>query len=376
MTLALRKASTSFRSGDPMRLFLRLLAITAVFFFTCLAWLGLGGMMEARSSAQRSALSGQVADLWGTPLRQRAPQLTFRWETRETHTDWVTDSRTGKKRERTRELVHQHERPVHLSQSRIKAAVELDQRRKGLLWFPLYNIDFDAVYGYTHDTAESGRIEIQFPFPSQAGFFDDFRFEVEGALDPNTQPSQGVVTRVIEVEPGQEITAQLGYRSRAMSNWVYLPADRVTELRDFQLALTTDFADIDYPSFTLSPTSRSRAGEGWNLSWDFNSVVTGHGMGMVMPQRIQPGELAAELAYTAPISLLFFFAIIFVLSVLKGLDIHPLNYALLAGAFFSFHLLFGYLADHLAIELGSWLKMSFVCACLNSISIIWTIAPP
>jgi len=68
-----------------------------------------------------------------------------------------------------------------------------------------------------------------------------------------------------------------------------------------------------------------------------------------MPERIQPGELANQLTATAPISLLLFFVLLFALSVLQKLDIHPANYLAIAGAFFSFHLLFAYCVDHVHI---------------------------
>jgi inner membrane protein involved in colicin E2 resistance len=40
------------------------------------------------------------------------------------------------------------------------------------------------------------------------------------------------------------------------------------------------------------------------------------------------------------------------LATLKGIDIHPVNYLLLAGGFFVFHLLFAYTADRLTVELA------------------------
>jgi inner membrane protein involved in colicin E2 resistance len=70
---------------------------------------------------------------------------------------------------------------------------------------------------------------------------------------------------------------------------------------------------------------------------------------MIMPARIQPGELAQSLSFSAPISLLFFFLVIAVLAKLRNLDIHPVNYFFLGAAFFAFHLLFAYSVDHLPI---------------------------
>ena len=46
----------------------------------------------------------------------------------------------------------------------------------------------------------------------------------------------------------------------------------------------------------------------------------------------------------------FFLLVLEALGALRGIVIHPVNHAFLAAAFFAFHLLFSYTADHLAIE--------------------------
>ena len=69
-----------------------------------------------------------------------------------------------------------------------------------------------------------------------------------------------------------------------------------------------------------------------------------------MPQKINPGPMAARISFFAPVSLGFFFFLIFVISTLRGIDIHPMNYFFLAAAFFGFHLLLAYLVDHISIH--------------------------
>jgi inner membrane protein involved in colicin E2 resistance len=86
-------------------------------------------------------------------------------------------------------------------------------------------------------------------------------------------------------------------------------------------------------------------------------------MGVVTPTRIQPGELASEMSYSAPISLGFFMLWMFVLSLLRGIDLHPINHLFLAAAFFSFHLLFAYTADRLPVE-GAFALASVVSVTL------------
>ena len=60
--------------------------------------------------------------------------------------------------------------------------------------------------------------------------------------------------------------------------------------------------------------------------------------------------MAGRISYFAPVSLFFFFFLVFILSTLCGKDLHPMNYFFLASAFFSFHLLLAYLADHISIH--------------------------
>ena len=55
------------------------------------------------------------------------------------------------------------------------------------------------------------------------------------------------------------------------------------------------------------------------------------------------------MSFSAPISLLFFFTILFVLGTLRKIDFHPIHYVFVAAAFFAFHLLFGYSVDLLQI---------------------------
>ena len=128
--------------------------------------------------------------------------------------------------------------------------------------------------------------------------------------------------------------------------------------------MTTDFADFDFPPSTLSPSTRERTASGWKLVWAFQQVVTGHAIGISTPQRIQPGQLAAALSFSAPVSLLFFFLLLLrARGGCGGLDIHPVNYLFLAAAFFAFHLLFAYSVDHLTIGVAFALSSAVSASC-------------
>jgi inner membrane protein involved in colicin E2 resistance len=42
----------------------------------------------------------------------------------------------------------------------------------------------------------------------------------------------------------------------------------------------------------------------------------------------------------------------FIITTMRGIELHPMNYFFLAAAFFSFHLLLAYLVDHVSIHLS------------------------
>jgi inner membrane protein involved in colicin E2 resistance len=106
------------------------------------------------------------------------------------------------------------------------------------------------------------------------------------------------------------------------------------------------------PDFALSPTTRERAGAGWDLRWNYASLVSGSNVSVKMPEHLQPGPVAGRISMFAPVSLLFFFFLLFLLTALRGVDLHPMNYFFLAAAFFSFHLLLAYLVDWVSIHLA------------------------
>jgi inner membrane protein involved in colicin E2 resistance len=123
-------------------------------------------------------------------------------------------------------------------------------------------------------------------------------------------------------------------------------------VKDLHLLVKTDFGGFDFPDNSLSPTEKRQTSEGWELKWDYQNLVSGFDIALRMPQKLQPGPLAGRISYFAPVPLFFFFFLVFILSTLRGIDLHPMNYFFLACAFFAFHLLLAYLCDHVSIHAG------------------------
>ena len=346
-----------------MRGFLNLFGIGVVWLMAVAAWMALGGVTLNRGNTQKGSLREKVNDLWGQAQTQRAPVVSYRREIPPPEPEPEPPLTPGAKRAaaaKVKDAAAKKPEPpryendavkANLASTRAKAELHSDPRRKGLVWYALYDVLFSAEYAYVHEDDRPGLLRVELALPGEGAVYDELVFSVDGedrsaALD--AQP--GSLIYELRVRPKQRVAFRAGYKSRGIDSWRYQPAAAASRLNDFHVELVTDFDKIDFPSETLSPSRREKRGNGLALSWDFRQMVTGQGIGMVMPSHIQPGELAAALSFSAPVSLLFFFAVVFVLATLRNIDVHPINYLLIAAAFFAFHLLFAYLVDHVSVE--------------------------
>ena len=139
-----------------------------------------------------------------------------------------------------------------------------------------------------------------------------------------------------------------------MENLIYYITpdnDDINQINDFSLKMITDFKNYDFPKDMMSPLEKKEIDNGYELIWKFNKAVTGKDIGIVIPNKLNPGEIVSRATFFAPVSLLFFFIVLFVISIILKVDMHPMNYFFLAATFFSFHLMYSYFSDHINIYL-------------------------
>lgn len=332
-----------------MRQALRLAALLFIFVTASMAWMVLGATTAARSSDATYSLRSKVASLWGESLDLRAPAAQAAWQALESRTETWTDDE-GVERSRVVQVPVTRTETAAPSGTEIEMTIDEDIRRKGLVWFPLYDVDFAGRWVFTYGRPEAGELRVTWDFPASDGFYDDFAVLVDGVELADTSIVSNTVQFAVPAQPGQVFDVAVRFRSRGNEQLVYHPAHGVSELEAFSLVLHTDFDDIDFPSGTLSPTDRTEEDGGWRIAWTFDRMLSGKGMGVIVPSPVQPGELVASMAFSAPISLGLFMVWIYVLGMLRGIDVHPVNHAFLAAAFFAFHLLFAYSADLMPVE--------------------------
>jgi len=337
----------------------RLLAIGFIFCCTSVAWFVLAGAITSRTYSADQNLRHQVERAWGAPQVQEPPAIT--WTERVSRQ--VESVEDGKKISKTVESRVQ--RPIALQASEIEVALELEHRQKGLLWYATYGVGFTGAYTVTNTTGAAREFDVALPFPSKNAVFDDLRFEVDGRQWV-TAPvsSDGRIIGRLQLAPGERAVLRVGYRSQGLERWTYQFGSGVAEVKDFRLAMRTNFDMIDFPDGSISPGKKERSDGGWLLTWEFRRLVSGVNIAMVMPQKLQPGPLAGEIAVFAPISLFFFIVALLVIGIVKGVELHPMHFFFLAAAFFAFHLLFSYLVDQVSIH------AAFAIAAVTSLALV------
>lgn len=335
----------------------RVIAIAFIFICTTIAWAILGGTIFSRTYSADGRLEGKVASSWGTQQTQAPPSASYD-EPRTRSEESIVDGRKI-----TREIRENSIISVPLESSRINVNLGLDHRQTGLLWYSTYSVDFTGRYTFRNPSTRTEEVHIQLPFPASQAVYDNLQVQVGGQPVPLSTNSNGASVQSV-VAAGATVPVVFSYRSQGLGHWSYTFGNDVSQVRDFVLDMKTNFAAIDFPADTLSPTEKHKSANGWELSWKYTSLLSGMHIGMAMPEKLQPGPLAGQISFFAPVSLFFFFFLVFIITTLRGIDLHPMNYFFIATGFFAFHLLMAYLVDHISIH------MAFVICSLVSVFLV------
>ena len=322
----------------------RIIAIAFIFVCTSVAWAILGATLFARTYDSGSISTNRVESLWGTAQNQLPPTASFTTTTSRQQAGVENGVQVIKTV--TEDQVTQ----LPLESSKIDVDLNLEHRQKGLLWYSTYKVNFAGVYGFRNPSDKEQTVDIRLQFPTSQAIYDNLVFTINGNNVPLIN-EKNIATTSIKVGAGATVQLAVSYGSQGLNEWRYsFGSADVAQVRDFSLRMKTNFKDIDFPDNTLSPSEKYETSNGWELKWNYKSLVSGYQIAMVMPEKLQPGPLAGRISFFAPVSLFFFFFLMLIITTMRGIDLHPMNYFFLAAAFFAFHLLLAYLVDHISIH--------------------------
>ncbi|MED5164591.1 MAG: inner membrane CreD family protein, partial [Cyanobacteriota bacterium] len=219
-----------------MQAVLRISAVLVILILTSIAWSILGTNMGFRTDRAANQLTDDVVELWGRPLQQAPPSMSLVWEEEEIVEEDFYDPKLQRNFKEKKSVKTAHTEVLLPTSSDVQADIRLDPRRRGLMWFALYDVDFQAQYSFVNHTERSENAEIRFRFPTEDGVYDNFRVLVDGQDVAAAIGSGGPLTR-IPVTPGQEVRIVVGYRSRGLDSWSYHPNQGVGVVENLNIAL-------------------------------------------------------------------------------------------------------------------------------------------
>ena len=327
----------------PMSTTKRIVALSFIFVCTTIAWMILGATIFTRTYGLDEGLRSKVSSTWGTAQVQGPAAAFFERATQENQ-EIVENGKLRTKVVTVRQNIY-----LPLDSTRASVALQLEHRQKGLLWYSTYKTAFAAEYTFRNSSGQDQDVTFSFPLPAEQAMYDNVVFVLDGA-PVEFENAGNAVKATRRLSAGKTALLKVGYASQGMDRWNYKFSNEIAQVRDFQLTMSTNFKDIDFPDNTLSPSDKRETADGWQLEWNYKDLLSGYQIGMILPEKLQPGPLAGRISFFAPVSLFFFFFLVFIITTMQGVDLHPMNYFFLAAAFFAFHLLMAYLVDHISIH--------------------------
>ena len=371
----------------------RLVAVGFIWLGCTLAWMALGSTVMVRGGETSSSLESEVRLLWGPAIVQQPPSGELRSPPpakvtppsdppaqddappAETASDVADGSEPpvespAAERSTPPDSALVESAPPSLASlalvgSDIDVSLDLEQRKKGLLWFPTYAISFRGSYRFQAPRDLEGEATLRFPLAGATLVYDAFKVSDGAGEVVDASIENGYAVWHPTFTAGETKTFVVDYRSRGTDSFQYgAVGQTAAKIRDFRLAMTVNTPAIDFPAGTLSPSSHQSEGEGWRGEWVFDSLVSSAPIGVDLPRRLNPGPLVSRVTFFAPVSLLFFFFVTAILAAARRKRLHPMHFFLLGCGFFAFHLLFAYSVDHFEV------LPAFVASAIVSLALV------
>ena len=316
----------------------RIVAIVFIYLLAAGGWMILGTATSERSTGSSNHLAREVAQSWGGPLIQRAPSI-----------ERLEDGRAVEK--------------VVPSATNLTVHIDEDARKKGLINYPTYNVHMDAIWTIANPSAQEATYAFHFSFPNPGGTYDSFVFSINGENQQQHIDTQGGLSSKLTIPADKETTVRVSFITRGMETWRYQPGSHSGRVRNLKATITTDFKNFDYTNDSISANTAPVDFEnGVKLVWDTDDLITKRDLGIVIPEKLNPGPVTSRITFFAPVCLGFFFLLVATITIVCRIPIHPMHYLFVAGGFFAFHLLLAYLVDHLTMSMSFAIAAVVSCA--------------
>ncbi len=329
--------------------------IWLVFLPLLLGWALLTIRVQTRTDF---ALRGQLASvkrIWGGNLEQPMPSLRYK--------------RFGSN------VSTLHRGTLHASD--IAVTLEMDYRKKGLVYYTGYNAEFQGTYTVRNPEAEKIYLSFIFPYPTRQGegMLQNVKLLLNGEEDADNteyQPNLALWTGMLEAEETLTVTVQ--YHGRGLNHFLY-GFEPGTPIHRFRMRLDVHgSADVDYPTSTMTPTTIDRTDKGIGLVWELDRSLSEFNIGVILPDKLNIARQIGIMSLRAPFFFLLFLGALGVILRLAGYGLHFVKIVIICVAYFFFYPLFAYLSVYMFPWLSFLLSFGILGALIfNYARIVYTL---
>lgn len=323
---------------------LAVLAVTAT--VLAVGWQVFARRMVSRTTQAESSAE-DVAKIWGGPLAQPQPRLSWR------RVDAATVELT----------------PGELTKSSIDVALEGQYRRRGITEYPAYSADFAGNYGFRNPSSHPIFVafNIGLPVDRSALMITDLELLLDGAEDAtHTEYAQDGMSWTGEIPGGREVVFTVKYRARGMQRFGYAlsSATNTSPVNKFEMNMLVRGVpgDLDYPVGAMTPTAVAEIDGGKRLSWKVDNLLSSFDVGVVLPDRGGVTRSLQKLIFNAPFFyVLYAFGLMYALARI-GRRARSLHIFALSGGYFLYFPLATYLTAYVAWPAACALAMGGITA--------------
>lgn len=302
-----------------------------IFLPLLVGWVLLTLRIEQRTTFASYRQLQSVKRIWGGNLAQPAPSVRFKRFGSD-----VSELNRGK-----------------ISASDLFLDLEVDYRKKGLVYYTGYNADFKGTYVVKNPENEKIYLSFIFPYPAKQGqgMLQDLKMSINGKEDiedTEYQPNLALWTGMLDASESLEISVR--YRARGLNQFLY-GFERGEQVNQFKMSINVIGAtDLDYPEFAMPATEPPViTPEGKLLTWKTDRLMTQLNIGVILPDKINIRNQTVKMLMRAP-----FFFLLFLISAIAILKLseHPFHFlqiAIISVAYFLFYPLFSYISEYMNV---------------------------
>jgi hypothetical protein len=302
---------------------------------------------ERNQGSYRMARLRDVESNWGSNIYQKSPNVA------------------AELFEGSADEVRMAAKNIKIAQSDVKAELNMDYRRKGLIYFPTYVTNFKANYVIKNENDKPVKASLLFPLPEGDSLVWDVEMVV-GSSKEGVNIRTGEIAWKGEMKAKEEKQVLVKYSARGLEDFSYALANN-QGLQDFKMEVAVNGADkVDFPKGALSPTKINERENGWDLGWNFANVLTSPNITVKIFAKQNLSEQVSRLFWYLPILLGMFLLTVLGVAKLAKKQIGVFDLSLLIALYIIFYPLLTYLVsvlDWMNLYQGmgiAWLVISII----------------